>query len=39
MEVFGEMRVIELCPGGEKKSVTAANRHEYVRLVVEYGVG
>ncbi|KAH6911411.1 ubiquitin-protein ligase [Coprinopsis sp. MPI-PUGE-AT-0042] len=38
VEEFGEMRTIELKPGGEDISVTEENKKEYVDLVVEYRI-
>ena len=35
-EVFGEMKTVELMPGGSSVLVTAANREMYVELYVEY---
>lgn len=33
---YGEVKTIDLVPGGRDISVTEENKHEYVRLVVEY---
>ena len=33
---YGEVKSIPLCPGGEKKPVTNANRREFVDLYVHY---
>ncbi|EQC25803.1 hypothetical protein SDRG_16351 [Saprolegnia diclina VS20] len=35
-EVFGQVKTIELVPGGKDMAVTAANRDEYVAKYVEY---
>ena len=36
MEVFGETKTYELCPGGASKSLTKDNREEYVRLATNW---
>ncbi|RKP29616.1 HECT-domain-containing protein [Metschnikowia bicuspidata] len=33
---YGELKTIDLVPNGRQVQVTEANKHEYVRLVVEY---
>lgn len=35
-EVFGETKIVDLIPDGRNVQVTEENKHEYVRLVVEY---
>jgi E3 ubiquitin-protein ligase HECTD2 len=33
---YGQRVEVPLCPGGEKRPVTSANRHEFVNLYVQY---
>ena len=33
---YGVKKIIELVPGGCNKAVTEENKHEYVRMMVEY---
>lgn len=35
-EGYGQMETVDLVPGGSRKPVTKANRHEYVRRYTEY---
>jgi len=35
-EGYGQMETVDLVPGGSKKPVTKANRHEYVRRYTQY---
>jgi len=35
-EQFGVLQEVELIPGGKNVPVTTANRHEFVRLYIEY---
>ena len=35
-EQYGMIQEIELLPGGKSISVTSSNKHEFVRLFIEY---
>lgn len=35
-EQYGMIQEIELIPGGKSISVTSSNKHEFVRLFIEY---